>query len=116
MLINESSKLIIIIELTVPFEPNIHKAHEHKHNKYAGLTSDLREQGYDTKLLCVEVGSRGLLTDSNKCSLQSIFPMISTNKKPLKQVSKRFLKSLSQRAIVCSYAIFYSKFDQDWST
>ena len=30
-----------------------------------GLTSDLREQDYDTKLLCVEVGSRWLLTDSN---------------------------------------------------
>ena len=28
----------------------------------------------------------------------------------------RFLKSLSQRAIVCSCATFYSKYDQDWST
>ena len=74
VLINESSKSIIIIELTIPFEQNIHKAHERKLNKYAGLTSDLQEQGYDTKLLCVEVGSRGLITDSNMCSFQSIFP------------------------------------------
>ena len=73
VLINKSSKSLIIIELTVPFEPNIHIAHEHKHNEYASLTSDLQEQGYDTKLLYVEVDSRGLLTASNKCSLQSIF-------------------------------------------
>ena len=53
VLINECSKSIIIIELTVPFEQSIHKAHERKLNRYAGLTSDVQEQGYDTKLLCV---------------------------------------------------------------
>ena len=93
VLINESPKSIIIIELTVPFEQNIHKAHERKLNKCAGLTSDLQEQGYDTKLLCVEAGSRGLITNSKACSFQSIFPMISNNKKLLKQVSKKILKA-----------------------
>ena len=80
VLVNESSKSIIIIELTVPFEQNIRKAHERKFDKYAGLTSDLQGQSYDTKVFFVEVGSRGLITDSNACSFQSIFPMISNNK------------------------------------
>ena len=80
VLINESSKSIIIIERTVPFEQNMHKAYEHKLNKYAGLTSDLQEQSYDTKFLCVEFGSRGLITDSNVCFSQYIFAMISNNK------------------------------------
>ena len=35
VLINESSKSIIIIELTVPFEQNIHKAQERKLNMWA---------------------------------------------------------------------------------
>ena len=78
--VNESSKSIIIVELTVPFEQNIRKAHERKFNKYAGLISDLQEQSYDTKFFYVEVGSRGFITDSNACSFQSIFPMISNNK------------------------------------
>ena len=88
MLIKESSKSIIIVELTVPFEQNIHTAHERQLDKYSGLTSDLQEQCYDTKLLCAEVGSRGFVTDSNARSFQSIFPMISNNEKSLKQVSK----------------------------
>ena len=58
-------------------------------NKYAGLTSDLQEHSYDTKLLCVEVGSRGLITDLNMCFFSIHFPMISENKKPLKLVSKK---------------------------
>ena len=44
--INQASKSSIIIELTIPYEQNINSAHNRKLNKYAGLTSDLREQGY----------------------------------------------------------------------
>ena len=58
----------MIIQLTVPFEQNTHKGHERKLNKYAGLTGDLQEQSYNTKLHCVEVDSRRLITDSNVCS------------------------------------------------
>jgi hypothetical protein len=53
--VNDSSKSIIIFELTIPFEQNIQAAHDRKINKYAGLTSDLREQGYDAKLICFEI-------------------------------------------------------------
>ena len=35
-------------------------------------------------------------TDSNKCSLQSIFPMMSSNKIPLKQVSIQKISEISQ--------------------
>ena len=57
VLINPTSKSIIIIELTIPYEQNINSAHNRKLNKYAGLTSDLREQGYDVKLVCVEISA-----------------------------------------------------------
>ena len=109
VLINEILKSIIIIELTVPFEQNIHKVYERKLNKYAGLTSDLQEQGYDTKLLCVEVGSRRLITDFNTCSFQSIFPVITKKKNPKtnkqtktkqnknKNKNKKILKQVSKK-------------------
>ena len=113
---NENSKSIIIFELTIPFEQNIQAAHDRKLNKYAGLTSDLQEQSYDTKLICFEISSRGMISNSNKCTLQSIFTMISHNNKPMKQAASKLMKIISQRAITCSYSIFYSKFDQDWST
>jgi hypothetical protein len=114
VLINAASSSIIIVELSVPFEANIHKAHEHKENRYASLVNDLREQGYDTDLFCVEIGSRGLISSSNKHAFNSIFSLVTNNKKPMKRVMNKFLKSISQCAMVCSYSIFYSKYDEDW--
>ena len=104
VIINQCTKSIIIFELTIPFERNINSAHDRKLNKYAGLASDLREQGYDTKLICVEICSRGLISNSNKRSLQSIFPLLSISKKLRTRASNKMLKSLSQRAITCSYS------------
>ena len=66
VLVNRASKKIIVIELTIPFEQNIHNAHVYKTNKYAGLIMDLREQNYDATLLCIEICSRGLISDKNK--------------------------------------------------
>lgn len=115
VLVNASSKSAIVIELTVPFECNIHSAHDRKMNKYAGLKEDLQEQGYDAKLLCIEVGSRGFISDLNSSTLLSIFPLISPKNKPMKRAFNKLKKTLSQCAITCSYSIFYSKYDQDWS-
>ena len=112
--VNDSSKTIVIFELTVPFEQNIEAAHVKKSNKYSGLTSDLQEQGYDAKLICFEVGSRGMISHTNKCRLQSIFPTLFS--KPMKRAASKLLKSISKRAISCSYSIFYSKYDHEWST
>ena len=116
VLINESSNSIVIIELSIPFEANIRKAHEYKENRYASLVNDLQERGYDTNLFCIEVGSRGLICSSNKQALNSIFSQITNNKKSLKRAFNNFLKTISQCAMVCSYSIFYSKYDDDWAT
>ena len=116
VLINESSNSIVIIELSIPFEANIRKAHEYKENRYASLVSDLQERGYDTNLFCIEVGSRGLISSSNKQALNSIFSQITNNKKSLKRAYNNLKKTISQCAMVCSYSIFYSKYDDDWAT
>ena len=115
VLVNRVSKSIIIIELTISFEQNIRNAHDRKANKYSSLVMDLQEQSYDAKLFCIEIGSRGLITDNNKCNIQKLFPLISPNNKPLKNKCKNLLKDLSKRAILGSYTIFYSKYDHDWS-
>ena len=115
VLVNRESKSIIVIELTVPFEQNIHNAHERKVNRYSSLIMDLQEQGHDSKLYCIEIGSRGLITECNKCNIQEIFTSISPGKKQLKNKCKKFQRDLSKRAILASYTIFYSKYDHDWS-
>ncbi|XP_033099731.1 uncharacterized protein LOC117103291 [Anneissia japonica] len=48
VLVNRSDKNIDIFELSVPFEPNIGKAHIYKSDKY-----DLQSKGYSSKQFCV---------------------------------------------------------------
>ena len=101
VLINDSSKSIIIIELTVPSEQNIHNVHERK---------------LDTKLLCVEVGSRGLITDSNACSF-NLFSHDFVQQKIFEAGLKKISEISQSTSIICSYAIFIqnmTKGGQPW--
>ena len=77
------AKKAIMAELTVPFEPNIPKAHEIKQSRYAALLSDLNRAGVNTSLVCFEIGSRGLITQDNVARLHSIlkFKGVSFKKK-----------------------------------
>ena len=60
------------MELTVPFEMNINKAHTRKMERYGSLVTDLNHiAGYNVQLLCVEIGSKGLITQDNKGPLQN---------------------------------------------
>ncbi|XP_033756635.1 uncharacterized protein LOC117339230 [Pecten maximus] len=53
------SKILILVELTVPWEENCEEAHERKNLKYADLTSDCREKGWKVWMIAVEVGCSG---------------------------------------------------------
>jgi hypothetical protein len=66
VLINLATKSIVVFELTIPYDRNIDAAHNRKLDKYAGLKGDLGEQGYDVKLVCVEISSRGLISGKKK--------------------------------------------------
>ena len=69
----DNNKSIMIIELAIPFELNIRKAHEQKEMKYSCLIDDLIEEGYNTQLYCIKVGSRRLISPDNERRLQSLF-------------------------------------------
>ncbi len=114
VIVNRNSKTIVIIELTIPSEQIIRNAHDRKIDRYSSLILDLQELNYDAKLFCIEIWSRGLITEENKCNIQTIVKLISGNKSQ-KNMCKKLLKELSKRAILGSYTIFYSKYDHDWS-
>ena len=48
----ERVKQILIVELTVPFEPNTETAHESKTEKYKMLLSELKRKGYKALFPC----------------------------------------------------------------
>ena len=102
-------KKLVIIELTVPFEFNVDKAHVRKCNKYAPLVADIENSGYEVSLICLEVGSRGYITPDNIHRLKEILKMCN---KPTS--FKIFRDNLSKLAIVSSFSIFHSKQEPSW--
>ena len=69
VLVSKSTKQVVLLELTVPFEDYLEEAFERKPSKYAGLVSDCHQAGWSLKCLPVEVGCRGFAA----CSLARAF-------------------------------------------
>lgn len=108
VLLNENKKLYII-ELSVPFEHNITKAHEYKVNKYTPLVNDIREKGYDVLLLALEVGSRGYISCDNDNTLKSIHKIMC-----VQMPFKRFKSQICKLAVISSFVIYHAKSEPTW--
>ncbi len=59
VLLSESTKQVVLLELTVPWEDHLEEAFERKLAKYKGLVSECRRAGWRARCLPIEVGSRG---------------------------------------------------------
>ena len=112
IIINNTKKLVHIIELTVPFKTNIHKAHDLKMSRYENLHSDIEQQGYKCHLNCIEVGSRGLVTADNAERLREAFRFVGGRSNS----SKTLVKDLSKLAVVCSYSIWNARNEPNWDS
>jgi hypothetical protein len=55
-----STKRLLLVQLTVPWESRMDEQHEFKTHKYGDLVAELRRKGHTVELLAVEVGARGL--------------------------------------------------------
>ena len=97
------------MELTVPFEMNIIKAHTRKMERYGSLVTDLKHiAGYNVQLLCVEIGSRGLITQDNKSRIKSIFKYAGS------KARQSLFKDISTNALLCSYALWNCRHEPLW--
>ena len=72
VLVSESTKNIVIMELTVPWEDRLGEAHERKRTKYEQLIIDCRAQGWKAKCMPIEVGSRGFVGHSLHKALSAL--------------------------------------------
>uniref|UniRef100_A0A1X7UFF2 Reverse transcriptase zinc-binding domain-containing protein n=1 Tax=Amphimedon queenslandica TaxID=400682 RepID=A0A1X7UFF2_AMPQE len=107
-------RYICLLELTIPSNnmASLTNARERKQRKenYISLVSDLSSRGYATDLETVEIGALGHFLQCSINSIQQVLP----------HLSKRFLRNsfisqLSFPAISCSYAIFNSRHNSEWS-
>ena len=62
--ISKKSKVLIIGELTVPWEDNIDERNEYKRAKYQDLVSDIKSRGWSVHCFPFEIGCRGFATNS----------------------------------------------------
>ena len=58
---SQSTKQVIMIELTVPYESRMEAAQIYKTEKYADLANNLKREGYQAKVLAAEIGARGFV-------------------------------------------------------
>ncbi len=107
VVIHDDGVSIDLIELTVPFETNIDKAHEIKQSKYTHLVQDLEEKGFKCQLFCLEIGSRGLISKDNEQRLQSIFQ---AGKKQMRILREE----LSRLSLLSSYTIWNARHNAIW--
>ena len=64
LLVSNSTKKVIIMELTVSWEDHLGEAHERKRTKYEHLVINCREQGSKARCMPIEAGCRGFVGHS----------------------------------------------------
>ena len=110
-IVNESSNLAIVFELTCPWDKNVERSHTFKEEKYSPLITDLSRR-YKTFLFSIEASVRGQITGNNKTRLKSfIYRSCVEPKSTLKQL----LPSFSKVALLSSFAIFSARNEPTWS-
>ena len=108
--IDTLKKIVILFELTVPFETNIDAAHQRKEDRYAGLTHDVEKAGWKCTLICVEIGSRGLITPQNKVRMKEMLKLCNSKIKYPHMREEILLKTV----LFGSYVIFNGKSEPSW--
>ena len=91
---SQSTKQLIMIELTVPYENRMEVAQTYKTKKYADLAKNLRREGYQVQVLAAEVGARGFVGESAYSLLKQL--SIAGKEKT------RVLKAMAEAAERCS--------------
>jgi hypothetical protein len=103
---SESTRQIIIVELTIPAEEGMADAHNRKLSRYESLVATCFSQGWSPVLLPIEIGCKGFVGFSFiKCCKKLGFA-----KHSISHISKL----LSKVALRCSYLIYLSRNNQNW--
>ena len=110
--INESARIIAILELTCPWERNIQRDHEYKEQKYAPLVADLACD-FRVYQFSLEVSARGLITKENKARLKAFLLRVC-------DVGNNDMKKLvsfcSKASLLASFSIFSARNEPSWSS
>ena len=99
---DDSTKKILIIELTIPYDTLMAEAAQRKEAKYSELVSTVRKAGYHPNLITLEVGSRGLPYTPG-------FQKLKTELGLSHKSMRSFMTELSKEALTGSFKIWCSR-------
>ena len=69
-IVSESAKIIVLMELTCPWDRNIERSHEFKREKYAPLVNDL-SRNFTVFYFPIEVSVRGQISKGNRARFKA---------------------------------------------
>lgn len=98
----DNPKKLRLVELTVPFETGFKDAAERKEASYEDLVYRAKQAGYDSHLITIEVGSRGVPHMAGFCRLKQELGLTRTELSSL-------LSRVSHKAIEGSFGIWCSR-------
>ena len=101
VLFSRSSKTIVLLELTVPLEDNVHLAHDRKITKYSALVTACEENGFKTHMFALEVGCLGYCPHS----FLHCFEALGLPKSAARQIRSE----ASKTALRSSYVLFFAE-------
>ena len=109
-----SSKTVIWIELTSPWEENMSKRHYEKKSKYNQLALELRNPqraggAWTVHPLEVEIGARGAINPQSWQWMCKIMGFDSNTR-------DRLTHAVQDAAVHCSHMIFLCRFHKVWET
>ena len=101
-----STKTVVWIELTSPWEENMSTWHDQKKSNYNRLKIDCEAQGRTVHDLYVEVGCRGHVYQP----FDYVFDVLGFTKSERRQLKK----TVEETALVCSYLIWVHRYKIHW--
>ena len=111
-LVDEARSLLVLFELTSPWETNIERSHTYKEGKYAPLVADL-SRNYTVLQFSVEISARGFISKPNKARLKALsLKCCEVGNADI----KRFISACSKAAILSSFSIFRARNEPSWTS
>jgi hypothetical protein len=102
---SSSAKVVVFLELTVPWEDNADKAQWRKSDKYADL--EQRCVGWTVHRYAIEVGARGFVFPS--------FTRAQTKLGVPSKHRKELRRRVAHKALVCSYVLYLDRNNWEWN-
>ena len=101
-----SSRVVLLVELTCPWEENLGKVSARKRKRYSDLADAIRLKGWKVHVLPIEVGCRGFVAHS----FRHFLTLMAFPRTQLSTLAKR----TSQITLQASYLIFKARHGQVW--